>query len=165
MAPKKGETKVGAKVKPGKGVIKVATKEPDAPKVDQGKKSEAAVATLNKKDVRDFLGHVRYHSGLDKSKQPKTVDADARAILKAYNSADSETKTQMLEKFKGPGGKKLQWVNTFTNKETEETVDETESLAKAFTGNEILKMNGIEPFEYKEPPESPVINQVEKPMP
>jgi len=146
MGPMKISMKAKAKAKaPGKKVIQVA-----ATKAPQPPKAPPPQSTLDKKDIRDLLGHLRYHGGLDKTKKPKSADPQARAVLTAYHNGDSDVKAAMLEKWKGPGGKKLGWATDFIEKETEETVEEEEFLEKEFTMAQILQMNGVDPAHLQE---------------
>ena len=50
----------------------------------------------------------------------------------------------MIEKVKAPNGKKLAWASEFSVKEVEQSHDVEKTIENWFTGNEILKMNGIE---------------------
>jgi hypothetical protein len=149
MAPK-GKSAAKAKADAKKVAKKVGLKESPSPKAPPAAKRKAG-PSLDQKEVRDLLGHLKYHGGLDKHKSPKNVDPQARAVLTAYHSADTETKAAILEKFKGPGGKKLTWATDFIEKESEATVTETATVENKFTMGQILQMNGVDPQHIEEP--------------
>ena len=50
----------------------------------------------------------------------------------------------MLERFKAPNGKKLNWASEFVVTETESNLDVEETLENDFTALDILKMNGVD---------------------
>ena len=95
MAPK-GEKKLGASSKaPGKATKDVPAKAAPAKKqkalMDAPDEEKLAkVAKLVKTDVRDYLGHLNYHAGKNKAKQPRDIDPTAAELLASYHDATPE---------------------------------------------------------------------------
>ena len=90
-----------------------------------------------------------------KAKQPRDVDPTAKELLASYHDATPEQKAAMIEKFKAPNGKKLAWATEFISKEVEHTADVEKTVENWFTGNEILKMNGVEIAHLEDRPPPP----------